>query len=140
MLPPGITDDDHALIKPYILLPIVLSAFERDLNVIKTAVKTPDPYVDLISAAMDRVTRELTELRNEFRKRGIKVYELERTEVGYRAEYLCRGYQRTFSMLDGLVRTEGGILMRKFLGLDMREVEASRTIETARGDEKDRPE
>lgn len=132
MLPPGITDEDHALIKPYILLPIVLSAFERDLNVIKAAVKTPDPYVDLLAAAMDRATRELTELRKELRRRGIKVYETERTEIGYRAEYLCRGYQRTFSMLDDLVRAEGGILMRKFLGLDMREVEEARTLEGKR--------
>ncbi|MDR9852878.1 hypothetical protein RJP21_04590 [Paenibacillus sp. VCA1] len=114
---PEVTEEDHALIKPYILLPLILSAFERDMNAIKAAVKTPDPYVDVLSTAMDRATHELTELRHEFRKRGIKVYELERTRIGYTAHYLCRGYQRTFSILDGLVRAEAGVLMRKFLSV-----------------------
>lgn len=118
-MPPGITEEDHALIKPYILLPIVLSAFERDISVINGTVKTPEPYKEIITAAMDRVTLDLTELRREFKQRGIKVLDMQRTERGYEAQYLCRGYQRKFILLDGLVRAEGEILMRKYLGLDI---------------------
>ncbi|MEC0370064.1 hypothetical protein [Paenibacillus chibensis] len=140
-MPPGITEEDHALIKPYILLPIVLSAFERDISVINAAVKTPEPYAEIITAAMDRVTYDLTELRREFKQRGIKVLDMQRTERGYEAQYLCRGYQRKFALLDGLVRAEGGILMRKYLGLDTDNMEKLRSLDAKLGGGKikDRP-
>lgn len=114
-----ITGDDHSLIKPYILIPLVMSAFDRDKEQIRlfADLKTPGPYLDVIEAALDRATREFTELKREFRKRGIKVYELKRSPVGYDAKYVCRGYHRTFSLLYTYANAEGEILMRKYLGL-----------------------
>lgn len=48
--PQVITEEDHALIRPYVILPMVQAAFERDSRVFLT-LRTPDPYVDWLTQA-----------------------------------------------------------------------------------------
>lgn len=113
------TIDDIQYVKMYLLLPLVLSAFERDKKIIEENIKTPRPYVNFIDSAMDRVTVDLKEVRRKFRLLGLKVYEETRTELGIEAKYLCRGYHHTFGMLWSLVAADSSVLMEKYLGLDI---------------------
>ncbi|MGO4731117.1 hypothetical protein [Paenibacillus sp. 2KB_22] len=70
-----ITNEDHTLIKSHIILPRVLTAFERDIALIKATLKTLGPYVDAIAEAQRKLTADIYEVRKGFRQRGIKVYE-----------------------------------------------------------------
>lgn len=121
------TPDEIGLIKSYILLPMVLTVFERDKNAIEYAVRNPGPYTEAITQAMDRATVVLSEIRREFRKRGIKVYDVSRDGNGYHAKYVCRGYEGEIRMLLALVRTEVNERMRAYLGVVASDEERIRT-------------
>ncbi|MNW47227.1 hypothetical protein D3C74_245520 [compost metagenome] len=116
---PTKTDEDGAYVKMYILLPMILSAFERDKKVAEKSFKTPRPYVSLIDAAINKVETDLKEVRRKFRILGIKVYEEKRTEIGIDARYMCRGYHYDLNMLYSFIAAESSVLMEKYLGIDI---------------------
>lgn len=111
---------DLQYIKMYLLLPMILTAFERDKKIIEQNLKTPGPYVNYINTAMDRVSADLKEVRRKFRTLGIKVYEETRTEIGLDARYLCRGYTHDYKLLWSYIAAECGVLMEKYLGADIK--------------------
>lgn len=112
---------DTILVKRYLILPMVLTAFDRDKNHIEHSgfFKTPKLYTDLIDKAMDETTKELTSVRRAFRDRGIKVYDEIRTTTGVTAKYMCRGYHGEISLRWAFITAEATVLMRMFLGLDV---------------------
>lgn len=116
---PTKTNEDSAYVKMYILLPMILTAFERDKKVAESSFKTPRPYVSLIDSAIKKVETDLREVRRKFRILGIKVYEEKRTESGIEARYLCRGYHYDFNMLWSFIVAESSVLMEKYLGIDI---------------------
>lgn len=119
MPPTMATGEELELIKSYVLLPMILSAYERDKQIIEESVRNPEIYTDMISAAMDRVTKMLTEIRREFRTRGIKVYEITRDMEGIRADFVCRGYTSNMRMLWSLVRAQASERMRVYMRLNV---------------------
>ncbi|ANE48051.1 hypothetical protein SY83_19105 [Paenibacillus swuensis] len=110
------TDEEQGMIKEFLLLPLVLTVFERDTEVIGNNVKTKAPYVEAIALAMDRVTLNLAGLKKEFRLRGIKVFDGVRTEHGIRCSYLCRGYENQFDLMWTYVKAEVELRMKHYLG------------------------
>ncbi|OAB28451.1 hypothetical protein PMSD_22260, partial [Paenibacillus macquariensis subsp. defensor] len=120
-LPKMIVDADLDLIKFYIILPLILTTFERDQGIIKdfSILKTPDPYLEVIERAMDSVTKDLVVIRKGFKDRGIKVYDEHQMTNGVHAEYMCRGYHGKMHLQWGLIKAEVFVLMRKHLGLDV---------------------
>lgn len=109
-----------SMIKEYLLLPLVLSVFERDARYVRESpIKTPDPYIKVIHRAMDQASGEWTRLRAEFRRRGIQVTWQKLEPEGLYASYLCRGYSGSMRLLIRLVKSEIEIRHRKYLGEDM---------------------
>ncbi|MGN7359441.1 hypothetical protein ACTHPF_20630 [Paenibacillus sp. SAF-054] len=117
----AITTADEILVKRYILLPLILTAYERDLHIITDSglFKSPDIYAELIEIGLKAVTEDLSSVRLAFSKRGIKVYEETHLKDGIRAEFLCRGYHGNMFLSWSLIGAEGAVLMRKYLGLDI---------------------
>ncbi|WP_110930974.1 hypothetical protein [Paenibacillus bouchesdurhonensis] len=113
------TSEDMSLVRLYLLLPLVLSAFERDKELASYTFRTPEPYMRMIDAAQRKVEADLKEVRKKFRELGIKVYEEHLTFTGLDAKYLVRGYHHNFSMLSSLIAAESQVLMEKYLGLDI---------------------
>ncbi|UPK45948.1 hypothetical protein [Paenibacillus pabuli] len=60
-----IINEDRALIKSHIILPRVLTAFERDIALINTTLKTPGPYVNVIAEAQRKITADIYEIRKQ---------------------------------------------------------------------------
>lgn len=112
-------EQEIQLIKNYIILPHVLNVFERDKNRIKDEqiFKTYKPYVALLEQVMDGITKDLSRVRQELRKRGIKVFDGERFDKELRYEYLCRGYMREFSILLITLKSDVEIVMNHYLGV-----------------------
>lgn len=112
---------DTILVKRFLILPMVLTAFERDKGNIQNSgyFKTPQLYTDLIDKAMDEATKEITSVRRAFRDRGIKVYDEHRTNKGVTAKYMCRGYHSEISLRWAFITAEATVLMRLFLGLEV---------------------
>lgn len=113
------TSEDMSYVKLYLLLPLILSAFERDKDLASYTFRTPEPYMRMIDTAARKVEADLKEVRKKFRELGIKVYEENLTFTGLDAKYLCRGYHYNFNMLSSLIAAESQVLMEKYLGMDI---------------------
>jgi hypothetical protein len=100
------------------LLPMILTAFERDAALIDKALRTPEPYLEVIRRAQQEVTNDLRQVRYKFRISGIKVYDEHRDQRGLRAKYQCRGYHHDFQIPMNYAAAESKELMRKYLGLE----------------------
>jgi hypothetical protein len=119
----AITADDRQYVKKYILLLLVIAAYERDCQHIEANLKTPGPYVDTIKLAVDRALEEMKEIKKYFRTKGLKVYEQTNTESGIRAKFMCRGYRSEMELRWEFITAEASVLMRKYLGLDISKYE-----------------
>ncbi|MGM1048416.1 MAG: hypothetical protein ACQEXX_20065 [Bacillota bacterium] len=115
----AITDEDRYYVKRYMLLPLIIAAFERDCRFIEEQLKTPDPYVDVIKAATKKAQEELQEIKKKFFFKGLKVYEEVKTENGILAKFKCRGYSSEMELHWEFLTAQASILMRKYMGLDV---------------------
>ncbi|MDF2657550.1 MAG: hypothetical protein K0Q94_341, partial [Paenibacillus sp.] len=79
--------------------------------------KTYKPYVAKFNLVIGEIVRDLTKIRIEMRKRGIKVYDGDRTEKEVTHEYLCRGYLGSVAFLWGTLRSDVEIVMNHYLGV-----------------------
>lgn len=83
-----LSDEQQQLLHNYILLPLVLHVFQRDMKFIaESAIKTKGTYLKLMEAVIQRVENDLIQVRKEMRKVGVKVYEEQKTEDGIRVKY-----------------------------------------------------
>ncbi|ULO07101.1 hypothetical protein H1230_29880 [Paenibacillus sp. 19GGS1-52] len=110
---------DSMLVKSYVLLPLILSAFERDATIISTNLRTPAPYLEVLDLAAAVATVDLRDVRTEMRTRGIKVYDQQRLDVGIEAKFICRGYHERMLLLNDIIAAQAAIHMRRYLGLDI---------------------
>ncbi|WP_256124299.1 hypothetical protein [Paenibacillus chitinolyticus] len=110
------TADEIKVIKEFVLIPIVLSVFDRDMKIILSSIRSPDAYADAIKRAMDLATQEISAIKQFFRVRGIKIIQQEKRETGVFASYLCRGYQNDISLLWSFIEAEVDIRKRRYLG------------------------
>ncbi|WP_028545082.1 hypothetical protein [Paenibacillus taiwanensis] len=108
--------DDALLVKQYVLQALVLDVLERDIaGLASSSLKMAYIYIESLRQAQDEATAELYRIRKQFRQRGIKVYDEERQTHGIRVHYMCRGYEHSFYMLRGLLRTEVTSLVKRYL-------------------------
>ncbi|MCL6603367.1 MAG: hypothetical protein K6T94_10865 [Paenibacillus sp.] len=110
---------ENILVKSYVLLPLILSAFERDARLISTHLRTPAPYLDMLNAAAAAATGDLRDIRYEMRRQGIKVYDQQNLKVGIEAKFICRGYHDRMLLLYDMIAAQAAIHMRKYLGMDI---------------------
>ncbi|MBY9079986.1 hypothetical protein KIH86_20990 [Paenibacillus sp. HN-1] len=111
--------EDHMLVKSCVMLPLILSAFERDAKLISAHLRTPAPYLDVLQTAARFATCDLRDVRSEMRRRGVKIYEQQRRPDGIEAKYVCRGFHETMLLLNDMIAAQAAIHMRKYLGLDI---------------------
>lgn len=112
---------DNLLVKSYILLPLILSAFERDASAISSELRTPAPYLEVIQRAVHAASADLREIRAGMRARGLKVYEQQRLEAGVEARFVCRGYHERMLLLDDVIAAQATLHMRRYLGMEKTE-------------------
>lgn len=115
----AISSEDRLFVKKYILLVLVIAAYERDCRHIEANLKTPGPYVDTIKLAIDRAWDDLRVIKKHFRSKGLKVYEQTNIEIGIQAKFMCRGYRSEMELRWEFITAEASVLMRKYLGLDI---------------------
>lgn len=109
-------ESELELLRELVLLPILLSVFERHKKVInESELSIKRPYIDIIDAAMDRVIKDISRLKKEAYKKRLKVAKENRTDIGLDCIFLCRGYSQSFQMLWDFVKAETEVRMRKYL-------------------------
>lgn len=91
------TVEDIHLLREYILLPIVITIFERDLNEIRTSkIKIKEPYIDALNRCIDRALLDHALVKRELTKKGIKIFAQTKNKDGIMVQYECRGYRYSF--------------------------------------------
>ena len=69
------------MIEKAIYLPMTVSILNRDMKIIQQGpFKLKDPYLHLIEQALKLAQRDLYDVKNELRRRKIKVHEVSRTK------------------------------------------------------------
>ncbi|WP_338842004.1 hypothetical protein [Paenibacillus glucanolyticus] len=128
----AITSEDRHFVKRYMIITLVIAAFDRDSRHIQQQFKTPGPYVDIIKLATENAWADLRDVKKHFWLKGMKVYEEKRTPLGIMAKFKCRGYESSLELLWDYITAEASILMRKYLGLDVTIYEDSTIAEHLR--------
>jgi len=112
-------DEDAYLVKQYVLHMLVHDVLARDSSrLARSPLKMAHVYAESLLQAQQEADNALAQIRRQFRHRGIKVFEEERQTHGVRVHYLCRGYEHSFYMLRGVLRTEVTGLMKRYLHVD----------------------
>ncbi|GAB6926376.1 hypothetical protein JCM10914A_03590 [Paenibacillus sp. JCM 10914] len=122
---PAVTTEERALIKSYLLLMFIHKVFERDCRIIQESgvFKTPQLYVEVVANGAKRAAILLREVKQEFTRRAIKVYDVEQDNDGIQAKFACRGYLGSMNILWPSFREEMMDRMRAYLGLSSSEAE-----------------
>ncbi|TVX94748.1 hypothetical protein FPZ44_14200 [Paenibacillus agilis] len=105
-------------VKQYIISALVLDVLERDIaHLGSSTLKMAHVYVESLRRAQDEANADLTRIRAQFRRTGIKVLDQERQPHGVRVQYVVQGYEHSFYLLRGLLRTEVTLLLKRYLHL-----------------------
>jgi hypothetical protein len=107
-------------LKMVLLLPIVLSIFNKDQKIIEgLAIKTKEPYVELLQTAMDNAHTELMKQQTRLRQLQLDIIEQDLSKEGLSCLFSCNGYSHQFHMRHDLLRSEIMLWMKFFLGQDV---------------------
>ncbi|MFB5266410.1 hypothetical protein ACE41H_06370 [Paenibacillus enshidis] len=119
MITAVVTKEDFALIKSYLLLLFIQKVFERDSNILEDSgvLRTPDLYVELVNSGANRTGILMSEVKHEFRKRGIAVHHIRQNESAMQASCTCGNSQGEISIPMPEFRQEMYERMRAYLGL-----------------------
>ncbi|OMF77635.1 hypothetical protein BK142_12010 [Paenibacillus glucanolyticus] len=116
----GLKPDESKLVKDFILLPLLLDVMEKDQGILSAAaLKMPVITNTIIKRLQKAALADLSQVRQDMRQRGMKVYEERKTRLGVEVEFLCRGYHHKLSVLWGLVEAEIEQRSYTYLGFDI---------------------
>lgn len=115
------TRDELSLIKSYLLLTHILKVFENDAKKLESdaPMQASPLYTEMIRGASRCAAVLLSGIRREFKKRQIRICEVEHTEKGVDADYLCRGLHGTMHIDREPFRREADMRMRAYMGLEV---------------------
>ncbi|WP_058303544.1 hypothetical protein [Gorillibacterium timonense] len=110
------TATEKQLVKHYVLLPVLLTMLQQDIDAIRdSAVRISFPHIVVIQRMMDSVREDLSRIRANLGLAGIRIYSEERDSEGISCRYVCRGYRETFRMPREDVKTEISLLAGRYV-------------------------
>ncbi|SDX11663.1 hypothetical protein SAMN05518848_104507 [Paenibacillus sp. PDC88] len=117
------SEADHLLVKKYMMHILMLDVLEQDIHTIQhVSLHMPQLYVHHLTRIQMDVTRNLTDIRIQMRRGGIRIYEENKLREGFEMRYLCRGYHRRLYLLWTFCKTEVMKEMSERLGIDLTEL------------------
>lgn len=109
---------DHVItaIKESVLLPLLLTVFERDKSIIEaSAIKTKRPYLAAIDRAAKAAHADLVATKRLLAQSGARVYDERRTAKDVSVKYSVRGFQSDAVYLWDYLRAEIEVRMMRYL-------------------------
>ncbi|WP_453990560.1 hypothetical protein [Bacillus nitroreducens] len=102
-----IPEDDRDIFEKAIFLPMVLTILNRDLSVIETAgFKLKKPYLQLLEHTMKMVQKDLYTIKQQMKKKNMKVWEKQRDEAFTLFSFMYRGYEEEHNYFNPRIRNE----------------------------------
>ncbi|WNQ09343.1 hypothetical protein MJA45_17095 [Paenibacillus aurantius] len=111
---------DQALIKEFILLPILLTVLERNrIKIESSTMKLKAAYLEMLDKVMKTVHTDLTAVRRQLRRRGVQVYLETKDEEGIRHLYVYQGYSDRVFLRWVFVEAELRIRFAAYFGYEI---------------------
>jgi hypothetical protein len=110
------TQEELSWIRSCILLPILLSIVENNLQSIKTSsYPLKKLYITATQLLMDLIHSDLVKVKKLLKERNIKVFEDERIDGAIRYRFVCRGYEDSFAIMRDIVRAEISVKLSDYV-------------------------
>lgn len=104
------------MIEKAIYLPMTVSILNRDMKIIQQGpFKLKDPYLHLIEQALKLAQRDLYDVKNELRRRKIKVHEVSRDEAFTMYSFIYEGYEEEHNYFNPRIRNQVSALLEHYL-------------------------
>lgn len=103
-------------IKQYVLLEMVLRIIDHDVKAIgNSKIKLPRLYESILRGVQDRVLLDMADLRQMFRKNGMKIYGKLQEKEGLLVQYVSKGYHHQFFLLWGFVKVQCERMLKQYM-------------------------
>jgi len=101
-----IPSEDKNLAWNCIITQYVVKTLEHDLKAIQNSqIRIKEPYIDKIESILKQINQELSMIRKEMRKRGVKILKEEKIDdMFWQFTYLVRGYEGVFRPWTAAIR------------------------------------
>ena len=114
--PPAPTHSERKLVKQYLLLPILLTMLQQDIDAIRqAALRISPPHIVVIERMMESVRQDLSRIRQSLGLASIRIYSEDKNTDGVTCKYVCRGYHETFALSRTDVKSEVGLLAGRYI-------------------------
>jgi len=122
---PVIYDDEaHTIVKTYLELPVLLDIIETDSNKMKAMnLKLGPLYILYLKSLQKQILKEINEIRKTMRTRGIRILHQKRLEDRIEAKYICRGYEKTISLLNGKLISDSEVKLAELMNVNITDIE-----------------
>ncbi|MBC8079511.1 MAG: hypothetical protein H7X86_04150 [Gorillibacterium sp.] len=100
--------------KQYLLLPVLLTMLQRDIDAIRQAtpqINLSHIVVVVAERMMDFIRQDLARIRQSLGLAGIRIYSEDKNSTGITSKYVCRGYHETIALSRSDVKTEVNLLV-----------------------------
>ncbi|WP_307893822.1 hypothetical protein [Bacillus swezeyi] len=111
-----IPSDVRDTIEKAIYLPMTISILNKDLgNIQQGPFKLKDPYLRLIEQALKLAQRDLYNVKNDLRRRKVKVHEVSRDEAFTMYSFIYEGYEEEHNYFNPRIRNQVAALLEHYL-------------------------
>ncbi|MFT4414853.1 hypothetical protein ACLM5H_13420 [Fredinandcohnia humi] len=111
-----ISDDDRQIFEKAIFLPMVLTILNRDLSVFEIApFKLKKPYLHLLEHTMKKVQKDLYQIKQQMKKKNMKVWEKTRDDAFTLFSFIYQGYEEEHNYFNPRIRNEVQQLLESYL-------------------------
>lgn len=110
------TPEEFTMIRDYVLLPHMLTMVQKcvdDIN--NSSYLLKNLFVATSQEVMNRISKDLYEIRRELKRRNIKIINDEQVDTVIYYHFVCRGYQERFGIVREVMRAEISVRFTKYL-------------------------
>nr|WP_255570120.1 hypothetical protein [Cohnella sp. CFH 77786] len=101
------TPEELRMIRDYVLLPHLLTILQKSLEEVQHSPNVlKKVFAALTQLLMNRVTKDMYNVKRELRRRNIKILNDEQADLVVYHRYVCRGYEERFGMVREVMRSE----------------------------------
>ncbi|MEK4006467.1 hypothetical protein [Paenibacillus sp. FSL H3-0333] len=114
------TQEEHELLTEHLIMPFLLNVLQDNIEKTKDSqLRFGELFVLHMETLMDKVSQKHAVIRQELRKREIKVVDQEHNREELRANFVCRGYKGRKVIFMTRVKTEIEIKLAELLKIDI---------------------
>ncbi|KAB2335103.1 hypothetical protein [Bacillus mesophilum] len=111
-----IPEEDRDLIEKAMYLPMVVVILEKDFKVIEKApFKLRQPYLDLVDETLRAVQRDLKGVKDQMRKKQMKVQQTSHDESFTQFSFIWKGYEEKHNYFNPAIRNRVEALLNYYL-------------------------